>query len=96
MSSKQYGPSVPMFRLYERESKNGVTYLVGPCGIAQIVGFRSREPNERGQYVWTFSVQERPERRDHQAPSGHVAEPTPDTSEAPRSYDRGMNDAIPF
>lgn len=95
MSQTKFGPSITLFRMYERTSAKGNTYLAGSIGFANVVAFRSAEPNDKGQYTWEFKVQERPERRDTAAPAGYDRQPDPAPAD-PRRYDRELEDPIPF
>lgn len=93
-----YNPTVPLFRLYERTSKNGNTYLSGRLGSASVVAFRSKEPNEHGQYYYDVKVSEPQEKRqdiqaDYARPDRMPPERKP---EMPDARDRGLNDPIPF
>lgn len=96
MSQTKFGPSVTVFKMYERTSAKGNTYLAGSLGLAQIVAFRSSEPNEHGQHVWEFKFQERPERRDPAAPQAYAPDPQPKQASEARNYERNLDEPIPF
>jgi hypothetical protein len=53
-----YNPSVPLARLYEKNSKKGVQYFVGRMGLCKVVLLRSQELSESGEPIWLLSVQE--------------------------------------
>jgi hypothetical protein len=55
-----YGPSIPLTRLYERVSKNGNHYLVGRLGAAKIVILKSQDVTDEGVPIWNVLLSEGP------------------------------------
>jgi hypothetical protein len=55
-----YGPSIPLTRLYERVSKSGNHYLTGRLGAARISILKSQELTDDGTPIWNVLLQEGP------------------------------------
>jgi hypothetical protein len=58
MTQSNYGPSVPLCRLYERVSKNGNPYLTGRLGAAKIAVLKSNEVSDDGVPIWNVVLSE--------------------------------------
>jgi hypothetical protein len=93
-----YGESIRAFRLYEKTSKSGNTYLVGRWGSAKVAVLKSREVADDGSAMWDVLFSPAPERQKHEARS-RPEQPT-DTANGPSadqtSASSGLSDEIPF
>ena len=91
-----YGPSIKIARLYERESRNGNRYFAGRLGYAKIVILKSDHTADDGTPIWDVLLQEAPRTgpaTEHVAKAKHTAPASPagrDNVNAP------LNDEIPF
>src|SRR5258705_12545050 len=63
-SNGNYGPTVPLCRLYERISKSGNHYLTGRLGAAKVVVLKSSDTTDDGTPIWNVLLQEAPAKRD--------------------------------
>jgi hypothetical protein len=109
---KDYGPSVPLARLYERVSKSGNHYLTGRLGAAKLTVLKSNETTDDGVPICNVLVQEAPiaKRRNESGATEQVRELTytavdPDgVSDMPAGRPRArsgfdapqLDDEIPF
>lgn len=53
-----FGPSLPLCRMYQRTNKKGAIYYAGRMGMASIVLLKTDETSESGQPVWVLKVSE--------------------------------------
>lgn len=60
-----YGPSVPLCRLYERVSAKGNHYLVGRLGGAKISILKSSDTTDDGVPIWNVLLQQAPHKADN-------------------------------
>ena len=95
-----YGSSIKLTQLYERESRNGNRYFAGRLGYAKIVVLKSDRTAEDGTPVWDVLVQEVPLNGKHQKPErAAAADPKSKAHEQPASrvdFNAPLNDEIPF
>lgn len=63
MADDQYGPSIPLTRLYERTSRKGTKYLAGRLGLASVFIFKTDDVSDDGQPIWRVVLQEPPQRQ---------------------------------
>ncbi len=76
-SGKYNSASFRLTRLYERRSKNGVTYYAGRLGGARIVLLKSKDTGDNGEAILDLLVSEAPPpRQDGQG--GPQRQPTAD------------------
>ena len=95
-----YGPSVTVAKLYERQSASGNTYFAGRWGLCGVVLFKTQEVSDSNQAVWVLKVSEPPKQGGNQRPqqpqrpaeSGNPAPAYGDSEAAQRPFD----DALPF
>jgi hypothetical protein len=53
-----FPPSVPLAKLYEKQSQKGTQYFVGRLGAAKVIFLKTQETSESGEAVWQLSVQQ--------------------------------------
>lgn len=68
-----YGPTIPLMRFFERETRHGKSYLVGRLGLAKVVIFKTGDVSDTGTPIWNAFVQEAPQK---------AVQPSADASEA--------------
>jgi hypothetical protein len=95
-----YGPSIKLTQLYERESRNGNRYFAGRLGYAKIVVLKSDRTAEDGTPIWDVLMQEAPLNGKHQksdrAPAGKASSETPEKPANRGNVNAPLNDEIPF
>ena len=92
-----YGPSVKITQLYERESRNGRRYLTGRLGYAKIAVLKSDRTTDDGTQIWDVLMQETPYSGTRQAPKTAPDTEAPIEIPAPvEPYDKTLDDEIPF
>ena len=93
-----HSESIRAFRLYEKTSKNGNTYLVGRWGGAKVAVLKSREVADDGRAMWDVLLSPAPERQKPEArsqperPSEDASTP-PDPAPVPSDI---LSNEIPF
>ena len=95
----QYGQSVTLARLYERTSAKGNIYLTGRLGLAKIAVLKSRDTTDDGTQIWNIVIQEAPDSANgkRQKPERSPDTEAPiQTSPEPASFDKALDDEIPF
>jgi len=91
-----YGPSIKITQLYERESRNGNRYFSGRLGYAKLVVLKSDKTADDGTPIWDVLMQEAPLNGKHQKPDRAAKAATQAPAEPPSAADGQPNDAIPF
>jgi|SRR6516165_786006 hypothetical protein len=56
-----YGPSIVLGLLFEKQSANGRQYFIGRLGKAKVALLRSREVSESGDPVWEIRLEQAPD-----------------------------------
>ena len=95
----QYGQSVTLARLYERTSAKGNTYLTGRLGLAKIAVLKSRDTTDDGTQIWNIVIQEAPDSANgkrHTPKNAPAADAPIETPTEPASFDKALDDEIPF
>jgi hypothetical protein len=90
-------PSFQLTRLFRKKSAQGATYFAGRLGNARLVLLKSNDTGDDGAEVWNLLISEAP-KRDNEA--GQRQEPPnsikPERQETTRSWQRPLDDEIPF
>ena len=89
--------SIRAFRLYEKTSKHGNTYLVGRWGGAKVAILKSRDVADDGNAVWDVLLSPAPERPKNEKQIEQLPKITASTSSSnlfPVSPE--LDDEIPF
>lgn len=91
-----HAESIRAFRLYEKMSKNGNTYLTGRWGGAKVAVLKSREVADDGSAIWDVLLSPAPERAKPEV-SNTTAHPSPPTNGlVPERGPSKLRDEIPF
>ena len=91
-----YGPSIKITQLYERESRNGNRYFSGRLGYAKLVVLKSDKTADDGTPIWDVLMQEAPRPKPERTAA---ADPKSEAQQQPASRDdfnAPLNDEIPF
>jgi len=90
--------SIRAFRLYEKTSKNGNTYLVGRWGGAKVAVLKSRDAADDGSAIWDVLLSPAPDRAkpDVRSPAECVPKIASRTADDRASALSSIGDEIPF
>jgi hypothetical protein len=87
-----YGPSIKVTQLYERESRNGNRYFAGRLGYAKIVMLKSDRTADDGTPVWDVVMQEAPRQKPNEASAVKASNKAPSRG----NFNAPLSDEIPF
>lgn len=95
MKTTAFPASVPLCRLYERQSKQGNSYLTGRLGSAKIVVLKSNDKGDDGAPIWNVLLSPAPQKPAAEKPA-NPGEPRPEGQAAQNWQRPPLDDAIPF
>lgn len=89
MADRNFPPSIPLCKLYERTSKRGNTYLTGRLGAARVTILKTDQADDDGNSIWSLMLQEAPptQQRSEQAKRAPKAETAMRGSQRPLEAD---------